>query len=229
MADSMNTCWTMIRDAAEGGDTERTAFSLRYEPVIRAYLGARWRNSRLCQEIDDACQDFFLECFREGGALHRVRSGMDGGFRAFLFGIARNIALRWEQRMGRERARPVDREIDLGEIATEDPSLSKIFDRAWASAVLQEAAERQSSNARIAGPEAIKRVELLELRFREGRPIREIAELWNADPTQLHREYAKARNEFTSALRDVVSFHHPDAGSAELQQRCTELLGMLGQ
>ena len=62
------TRWTLIRRAAQGGPEEREAFARRYAPVIRAYLGARWKASPLVGEIDDAGQQVFLECFREGGA-----------------------------------------------------------------------------------------------------------------------------------------------------------------
>ena len=38
-----NTCWSPIRDAARGIDRATQEFALEYEPVLRAYLGARWR------------------------------------------------------------------------------------------------------------------------------------------------------------------------------------------
>jgi DNA-directed RNA polymerase specialized sigma24 family protein len=57
----------------------------------------------------------------------------------------------------------------------------------------------------------LRRVELLRLRFQEGMPIREIARLRGVDAASLHHEYARARREFRSALRDVIAFHHPGA------------------
>jgi len=74
---------------------------------------------------------------------------------------------------------------------------------------------------------AFRRVELLRLRFREGLPIREIARLWGADPAHLHREYAKARREFSTALRDVVREHLPEGG-ANLEAECSRLAEFLG-
>jgi RNA polymerase sigma-70 factor (ECF subfamily) len=92
--------------------------------------------------------------------------------------------------------------------------------------VLREAAEVQERNARQAGPEALRRVELLHLRFHEGLPIRAIAERWQVDAAMLHHEYARARQEFRSALAEVVAFHQPGS-PAEVEQECAALLGML--
>ena len=74
---------------------------------------------------------------------------------------------------------------------------------------MREAAERQAALAAEHGEAAVRRVELLRLRFHEGMPIREIARLWGIDAAVLHHEYARARQEFLAALRDVVASHHP--------------------
>ncbi len=77
-----STCWFLIHGAAAGRKEDRDTFGQRYEPVIRAYLGARWRGTPRIEELDDAVQEVFVECFREGGVLDRVDSGRPGGFRA---------------------------------------------------------------------------------------------------------------------------------------------------
>ena len=77
-----------------------------------------------------------------------------------------------------------------------------------------------------AGPEARRRVELLQLRFHEELPIREIAALWQEDAMMLHREYPKAREEFREALVDVMTFHHP-GHRAEIERECGRLLEIL--
>lgn len=224
---NQTTCWTLINAAAEGESDEREAFAVRYEPLIRAYLGARWRDSSLAQEIGDACEDFFVDCFREGGPLARVERGGEGGFRPFLYGIARIIALRWEERIARQRARPTAQNVDVGEIESNETQLSKVFDRAWARVVLQEAGQRHQQQAEQSGPKAMKRMELLQLRFREGMPIRDIAKLWESRADDLHHEYAKARDEYSQALFEVVRFHSPNASRGEIQRECVELLTML--
>jgi RNA polymerase sigma-70 factor (ECF subfamily) len=50
-------------------------------------------------------------------------------------------------------------------------------------------------------------VEILRLRFEEGLAIREIAERWGEDPARLHHEYSCARDDFRSALFEVVGLH----------------------
>ena len=204
----------------------RAEFVKRYEPVVRAYLAARWQGSGLLQELDDTAQDVFLECLKNGGVLDRARADQPGGFRAFLYGAARNVALRVESRRARRLARePADRNELEGIPSGEDP-LSHVFDRAWAKAVVREAAERQAVLAAERGEAAVRRVELLRLRFHEGLPIREIARLWGVDAASVHHEYARARQEFRSALRDVIASHHP--GTPEgVDGACAQLLSLL--
>jgi hypothetical protein len=110
-----STCWTVIRDAADGDRDARGIFARRYEPVVRAYLKARWRGSEdRLQNVADAAQEVFIECFRTGGVLDRADRSRPGGFRAFLYGVIRVVALRIEAAPARARDRtpaagPLDR------------------------------------------------------------------------------------------------------------------------
>jgi RNA polymerase sigma-70 factor (ECF subfamily) len=227
MASNDSTCWTVLRDAAAGADAAREAFARRYEPAVRAYLAARWRGTPSVQELDDAVQEVFVECLRTGGALERARPDRPGGFRAFLYGLVRNVALRFEGRRARGEARLAPGPIDAEDLPAREDSLSRVFDRAWAKSIMREAAERQAERAETLGPAARRRVELLRLRFREGLPIREVARLWGDDPAALHHEYARAREEFKAALIDVMGFYHPDS-PAEAERECEGLLDLLG-
>jgi RNA polymerase sigma-70 factor (ECF subfamily) len=221
-----STCWTLLREAAAGGEESRAEFVRRYEPVVRAYLAARWRGSGLLQELDDAAQEIFLECLRAGGVLDRARADRPGGFRAFLYGAARNVALRVEMRRSRRTVREPADNIGFESIPSGEDSLSRVFDRSWARAVVREAAERQAVLAAERGEAAVRRVELLRLRFHDGLPIREIARLWGVDAAVLHHEYARARREFLAALREVIASHHP--GSPEVVEgECAHLLSLL--
>ena len=98
-----STCWTTVRGAASGCREDREAFARSYIPVVSAYFRARWGGTPLLTEIDDAVQEVFYDCFRSDGALARVDSTRPGGFRAFLFGVVRNIALRREDARRRNR------------------------------------------------------------------------------------------------------------------------------
>jgi RNA polymerase sigma-70 factor (ECF subfamily) len=192
---------------------------------VRACLLARWRGQQRA-DVDDAVQDVFLECLREGGVLDRVRADEVAHFRAFLQGVIAKVAQRIEER----GARRTERE-DRGVLDHRDPTgtgerTSQVLDRAWASAILKDAAARQALDAERAGPSAVRRVELLRLRFHEGLEIRAIAQLWEEDAAKIHHEYARGREEFLEALKSVVLMRYP--GSPESVGRvCGEILGLV--
>jgi len=222
------TSWTMIRGAARGGAGERERFSRRYGDPLRAFFAARWRQPTASPEIDDALQDVFLECFRSGGALERADATREGGFRAFLYGVARNVALRVEGRRAK-RVRGVESVgVDIDELEAEELSISASFDRSWARSVMREAARLHQEKASAGGVAALRRVELLRLRFGEGMPVREIAsQLGVEDRDAIHREIRRARAEFTEALQEVVAFDLPSATAAEVSRECQRLQDLL--
>jgi RNA polymerase sigma-70 factor (ECF subfamily) len=226
MAHAESTCWTVIEAAAAGTDASREEFARRYGPVVRASLAARWRRSPCLQELDDAVQEVFVECFKEGGILDRAERGRPGGFRAFFYGVIRNVAFRFERRRARGREQQPPRNLDFDQLEGDDQSLSSVFDRAWARALLREAADRMAQQAQAAGQAARRRVELLRLRFHDGLPIREIARHWRSDPAVLHHEYARAREDFKAILLEVVAFHHPGT-PAEIDREYASLLELL--
>jgi len=222
-----STCWTVIQGAAAGSAADRDDFVRRYAPVIRAYLAARWGESRYRQELEDGVQEVFLECFRQGGVLERADPVHAGGFRSFLYGVMRNVALRIEARLARHRRSEPPEGFDLESFAADEPSLSEVFDRAWATSLLREAGRLHAEQAKPRGEEALRRVELLRLRFQEGLPIREIARQWQMEPAVLHHEYAKARQEFKAALFQVLAFHQPGS-AADVELQCSDLLAIIG-
>jgi RNA polymerase sigma factor (sigma-70 family) len=226
MSNAVPTCWTIVRGAAEGRAADREEFARRYGPVVRAYLGSRWAKSPVSAELDDVVQDVFVECFRAGGALDRADAGHSGGFRPFLYGVIRNVALRAEARLAKAADRAPASAVDLGEIVADETTLSRAFDCAWARARVREAAELHLERARKDGREAVRRVEILRLRFAEGLPIREIARRWALDADLLHREQTRARREFKQALIDVVQFQHPSSAD-DVQRECEEILALL--
>jgi RNA polymerase sigma-70 factor (ECF subfamily) len=219
MSQPPSTCWTETRAAAAGSPGHRDGLARRYLPVVRAYLAARWRGSVLVRELEDAVQDVFAECFRPSGPLEAAAAGRVPSFRAYLHGVARNVARRFEARPRREA-------VALPDLPEDEHGLSRVFDRAWARALMAEAAARQRERAAQAGAAALRRIELLRLRFEEGRPIRDIARLWGEDAGRLHREYATARQEFRAALLEVVAFHHPGTPD-EVEQEAADLLRVL--
>jgi RNA polymerase sigma factor (sigma-70 family) len=218
--------WSQVPRVQHAMPNTEDRCHLCYEPVVRAYLRARWRGSQRLQELDDAAQDVFAESVRPGGVLDRLDPSRPGGFRAFLYGVIRVVALRVEARTARAKDRAAPGDFDLHEVADDETRISVAFDRAWARALLREAAERQALQAQEAGEAAVRRVELLRLRFHEGLPVREIARRWDFDADAVHREYARARQEFKAALAAVVAYHHPESSSGEVDRECASLLSL---
>jgi DNA-directed RNA polymerase specialized sigma24 family protein len=216
---SESTCWTMIRAAAAGSPADREELASRYVGVVRGYLAARWRGTVLRDDLDDATQEVFVECFRTGGVLEVAGSGRVPRFRAFLYGVIRNVARRIESRPDRSGG-------SVPEVAADEGSQSRLFDRTWARAIMAEAAQLQRTRAHERGAEAVQRVELLRLRFEEDMSIRAIAELWATEAAKLHHAYALARQEFKAALLEVVAFHQPGT-PVELEEEAGSLLKAL--
>jgi hypothetical protein len=113
-----STCWTVIRAAAAGSPSDREELAHRYLGVVRTYLAARWSGSALAEDLDDATREVFVECFRQGGAVEAAGAGRVPAFRAFLYGVIRNVTRRFE-------SRPVRTAALLLEIAADDESQSR--------------------------------------------------------------------------------------------------------
>jgi RNA polymerase sigma-70 factor (ECF subfamily) len=221
-----STCWSVIQEAARGDADARGSFVRDYRPLIQEYLRVRWARSLRIASLEDAVQDVLLECLKSGGLLVRTSGNRPRSFRAFLLGAARNIALRYES--GRSQG---DRETsvplaDFESVAGNDERASQAFERAWARAIVRDAARHMMAHARILGREAVRRVEILRLRFFEGMPIREIAAVWGEDSKAVHRDYARAREEYRGALFDVLDFHHPGRPD-EAREEATRLVEIL--
>ncbi len=226
MDHGFTTSWDELRRAAAGIDSDRDRFARRYAAIIRSYLRARWHDTVHAGETDDAVQEVFCECFRQGGILDRADPERSGGFRAFLFGAIRNVARRFEAKRSREQGHGVP-SIDPDVLAAREESLSQLLDREWGRAMLQAAAERMRAQATTG--EAERRVELLRLRFAEGLPIRTIAQRWNVDPEHLHREHSRAKAEFRDALGQVVALHDPNLTPGEVDRECRSLLHLFAR
>ena len=177
--------------------------------------------------IDDATQEVFLECFGENSPLKRVGKDRTASFRAYLFGLVRNTARGFEKRLADPRNQPGAGLSNI-DVASDELSLSLVFDRAWARMIIRLAGEKHRENAKQEGEAALRRVELLTLRFQQGLPIRHIADAWNVDAAKLHHEYAAARHEFRLAMREVVRFHHPGS-DAEIDEEVKLVMHLLSR
>jgi RNA polymerase sigma-70 factor (ECF subfamily) len=201
-----DTRWSVVARAAAGDRDARAQFAHDYLPAVRSFLDARWQKSVLASSVDDAVQEVFLECVRDGGVLLRADPAR-GDFRGLLFGVACNVARRFEERAQKHRNRSLPTDSALADLPAREPSLSVLFDREWAMIMVRLARDLMGERAAKGSAAARARWELLRLRFAEGQPIRAIAAQWQVDPDALHQAYAKAREEFRSCLRAVVAAH----------------------
>jgi RNA polymerase sigma factor (sigma-70 family) len=225
MTTAAETSWTMVRGAAAGDGSACRRFADAYLAVVRGFLARRWQGTPAIHGIDDAVQEVFLDLFRSGGALARLDRERTPCFRGVLYGVARNVALRHEESVRSRRCSPGA--LDLDSLPADERSMSRQFDGEWARRMVRRAADRQRAWAAGKDDGAVRRVELLDLRFGEGLPIRAIAARWGEEPAAVHREYAKARAEFAAALRAEVALY-TGGNAGEVERECRLLLDLLG-
>lgn len=174
-------------------------------------------------DVEDAVQEVFVECFKSGGVLERA-DPKRGDFRGLLYGVSRNVVNRFEERaIERGRVLPED-SAWLQEVASDDAGQITLFERSWAHGVMNEAMARLRGAASSDGG-ASRRVKILERRFSDNLPIREIASDWGVPAQEIHNEYRKAREEFYRSLKQVVGFHSPS--SSDVAGECRRLLSLL--
>jgi DNA-directed RNA polymerase specialized sigma24 family protein len=220
------TCWTLVEHAAAGDRAAREEFGRRYLPIVRAYLHSRWGGRLSTEDLEDAVQDVFVAFLSGDGVFDNLRPGRQEAFRPLLYAVVRNMALRVEHTRLRKLDGPSTESFHAERSPTDEDSSSRAFDRSWAEGIMREAVDMQEKSARERGPGAIRRFELLRLRFDERLKMPEIAARWELEADFLHKELGRATVEFKEALRDVVAFHHPL--TPELVEReCRELLTLL--
>jgi RNA polymerase sigma-70 factor (ECF subfamily) len=138
------TRWTLIRDAARGGDTAAVdalgALFLTYWPPLYRY--AR-RQGKSPQDAEDLVQGFFAELLQQDGL--RLADRDRGRFRMFLLGCLKNhMAGEWQREHRQKRGGfathlSIDwkhAETGLGLDPEDDRSPDKLYDRDWAMALL---------------------------------------------------------------------------------------------
>lgn len=217
------TCWSVVLGAAAGESWDRETFSRLYGPVIKSYLAARWRIAFDDPEVEDATQEVFVQIFKPAGALGRLDPERSGGFRAFLFGIVRNVALMVERSDRRRKARVQTESALVQEpIDSNAKSTEAVFDRAWVEAIAREARELMAHRQRKRDPAADPN-RLLELRYGDGVPPREIAVQLGVDVEAVYEQIRRAKEDYQKALLDVLAAHYPGASAGELARRCQEL------
>lgn len=221
------TRWSLI-DAVRRAEPEaERAFVGRYLPVIRAYLAARWGRTPLRDELEDAAQEVMTRCLGPRGALARLEPGHPSGLRGYLFGVTRNVALEFERQRNAARGAGSSHARGDGsaqEVEFDEETPSRAFARAYARGVMREARARYLATCQVAGPDAVRRHDLLVLRLEDGVAIRDIAVRWGIDAAVLHHEYARARKDYREALLEAIAEEHPGLGAERLREAAMDLM-----
>jgi RNA polymerase sigma factor (sigma-70 family) len=226
MAQNDSTSWSMILGAAAKRPADQERFATLYTPMIKAYLAARWRLPLDHEDVGDASQEVLLQCFRQNGALQAADPGYASGFRAFLYGVTRNVAAMTERKWSRRRESQAAHS-GVFERVDDEASLSQVFDRGWAEVVVREARALLQRRALIRGGSAALRARALELRYQGGLPPREIAPRLELEAKQVYRLLEDGQLEFQEALIEVMASQIPGASRSEVEKRCVDLLQLL--
>lgn len=219
-----STSWELVFRARDGNPAQRAAFVARYGPLVHRWLTRRWNGSRLEAYVDDAVQDVFFECFRDSGALERVAEGTRGTLRRYLLGVVRNVAARHERALALGAP---NMPSSFDQLPAPLSSAVEPLDREYANELLREAAAELARRGARLGEAALRRIEMLRLRFHEGLPLREIAPRLGVTSDYVHHQFAKARAEFRDALVAALRARHPGLGAAELERRIESLVQLL--
>ena len=208
------TCWTVLKSVARGSDKAKKDFSRRYAPAVRAYLETRWLADPLRNKVEQGLRLAFEECYGRTEDLPQELSTHDAEFRRFLFEMTTIVAHRIEA----EKESPFDGNEEV---------LKANFDRAFVRLLLLQAAVRHAANVK-GDPEALRRLELLRLRYYGGMELDSIANVWHVERDKLDEDYEQARREFETALMEVVTYHHPRP-KEQIWEECEGFLALVAE
>lgn len=214
------TSWSLIELAASGDAVGREEFARRYDPVVRSVICARWKLSREHADVDDATQEVFVRCFRENGPLARADRQRPQGFRAYLYGIVRNVTAEAERREGSRREVTGDQTEQLKAAESREAALSQVFERAWHRLILQETAELL--DRRATGPRRVAAQSALHLRMHGGVKPAEIATRLGIEVSVVYELIREAKAQYRAAFLEVMASHYPDLDEAGLLEQCRE-------
>jgi DNA-directed RNA polymerase specialized sigma24 family protein len=221
-----STAWSMIVAAGAGELGARDRFARTYGGVIRAYLAARWRLPAAHDAVDDGTQEVFVQCFKQGGALHRVDPDGPARFRSYLYAVVKHVADRIERTNGVRRTPQEGAGPGLDDLERGDATLSRVFDRAWVAMLTRRAWLLMASRLE-AGGSGGERLRILDLRFQQGLAPAAIAARLQLDAGHVYQQLRNAKRDFRAALLEVVGSYHPGATAAEVESRCAALVELL--
>lgn len=202
---NQSDCWADIGRLSSAGKPEQRAFAARYAPALRAYFEARWADGPLARQSEAAVEEIFREIWHRARAQAAEGAPPPGGLRAHFLDLARAAAGRLESKASLPAAPTPTRPEEA-------------YHAAWARVVMRLAAVEQAERVKE-DREGRKRVELLRLRYFGGIALSDIARLWKTDEREIGASFAKAKEEFESALLHVIACHAPGPPEAARAER----------
>lgn len=188
----------LMRKARRG---ERRAFDAiveRYQNRLDSFIRSRVRPQlRKRLTIEELVNETFARAFQ---SLDRFNGDSEDSFVGWLAGISKNVVLMELDRLHRDQALQIDRDLSGG-----DPSPSQVARRHERFDRLKEAIEGLSGDYR----------QVILLCRIEGLPIKTVAERMNRSPAAVKKLLWRALNELKSTFGDTESLHLPD-GPLEL-------------
>ena len=143
-----------------------------------------------------------------------------------MYSVVGHVADRIERTNGVRRMAQEPSGTGLDAFAHTEATLSRVFDRAWVEMVTRSAWLRMAERV-DRGAEGRDRIQILDLRFKEGLSSGEIAERLGLESGYVYQQLRNAKRDFRTALIEVVGSYHPDASKDELEARCVELIALL--
>ena len=120
------TRWTQVGRAHEGDREAWERLAQKYHPPVVAFLSSMG----LRDEAQDLAQEVFVELMQRG-VLGRADPSR-GRFRNLLFGVARNVGLRYLQRRGKVgRDGPPLQHVPEDALPSATPEQEALFEREW--------------------------------------------------------------------------------------------------
>lgn len=169
------------------------------------------------ERVADSAQEVFLKCLEPHGVLERANRDR-GRFRAYLYGVVRNVA----RRALRERRNGVA-EMPSEVLDEQTASPAEVFDREWAAAIGREALELLVERSR-GNPRRALQIHVLWMRNVDELPARDIgSRLGIPDVKDVYQLIQTGRRQFERALLEVVGRYYPDTSPAGLEERCREI------
>jgi RNA polymerase sigma factor (sigma-70 family) len=177
-----------------------TLIGRHYDAVLRFF------RTKAFDDADDLAQRTFLRCVEPAAGFRG-----DSTFRAYLFGIARNVL--FEHIRSRMRDRKVDPDYGVSAIVDLNPGASTIAFRRGEQRRLVHALQKVPLEIQMA----------LELFYWEELSVEELARALDVPPGTVKSRLHRGRSLLREAMESLPMDAGPDSGRAELERWASDV------